>query len=308
MRAPLTVVVPTRDRPEILASCLQALASELGSGDEVVVADSASTDAAGVARVVAAAGATLVRCDVKGASRARNAGWRAAHRDLVVFVDDDVWVRPGWAEALAAAAGDGAAFALGRTVAPEGFAGDGGSVTYGTLPERLDAATVGRVAATNPLLVRRELLLSSGGFDERLGPGTWFEAGEDLELLDRLLATGGSGRYAENAVAVHEQWRTAQERRRLQWSYGKGMGARTGAALRRDRRAGLAMLPDLLRLKGLVTALRRARGQAPAAPAGDGGGHADAGGWLSPVLWRLGALVGLLAGLVRLGPGRPAGG
>lgn len=306
MRAPLTVVVPTRDRPEILASCLQALAAELGSGDEVVVADSASTDAAGVAEVVAAAGATLVRCALKGASRARNAGWRAAHHDLVVFVDDDVWVQPGWADALAAAA-DGAAFALGRTVAPEGFEGDSGSVTYGTLPERIDAATVGRVAATNPLLVRRELLLSCGGFDERMGPGTWFEAGEDLELLDRLLATGGSGRYAERAVAVHEQWRSAEERRRLQWSYGKGMGARAGAALRRDPRAGLAMLPDVLRLKGLLTALRRTPGLAPATPAG-GDGPPDTGGWLSPLVWRLGALVGLLAGLVRLGPGRPPAG
>jgi GT2 family glycosyltransferase len=305
MRAPLTVVVPTRDRPEILASCLQALAAELGSGDEVVVADSASAEPAAVAQVVAAAGATLVRCELKGASRARNAGWRAARHDLVVFVDDDVWVRPGWAEALAAAAAEGAAFALGRTVAPEGFEGDGGSVTYGTLPERLDAATIGRVAATNPLLVRRQLLQSCGGFDERLGPGTWFEAGEDLELLDRLLATGGSGRYAEGAVAVHEQWRSAQERRRLQWSYGKGMGARAGAAVRRDPRAGVAMLPDVLRLKGLLTALRRTPGLAPA-PAGDSDGQGDAGGWLSPVLWRLGALVGLLAGLVRLGPTRPS--
>lgn len=296
-RGPLSVVVPTRDRPGMLAACLAALNAELQPQDELLVADSASTGAAEVAQVVAEAGARLVRCEVKGAALARNAGWRAAVHEDVVFVDDDMRVLPGWADALAA---PDATFVVGRTVAPSSYDGDPATVTYGRPAEVVDRDTVGSTAASNNLLVRRSALVSSGGFDERLGPGTWFEAGEDLELLDRLLAVGATGRFAHDAVAVHEQWRHGAARQRLQLAYGKGMGARTAAAFRRSPRDGWRLLPEMLRLKGLRTAGRRLAG--PAVPAQASDAPPDVSGWVGPVLWRLGALLGFAAGLVRLRP------
>lgn len=307
-RAPLSVVVPTRNRPERLASCLAALAQELGDGDEVVVADSASDDPGAVERVAAQMGARVVRCDVKGASRARNAGWRATRHELVAFVDDDVQVLPGWADALVAAAGGEAAFVAGRTVAPEGTAGPLATVTWGRPPDVVDRDTGGAFAASNNLLVRRAALLRTGGFDERLGAGTWLEGGEDLELIDRVLALGVTGRYAEAAVGVHEQWRDAAQFRRLQLAYGKGMGARFASLLWHDRRRALQHWQELTRLGGLVTLLRRLRGHrpepAPEAPAED----ADVSGVAGPLLWRAGAVVGLVVGLVvlRPGPGAPS--
>ena len=78
MRAPLSAVVPTRDRVGLLERCLAALRAELTESDEILVVDSASGDAAAVAAAAHEAGATLVRCDRAGASLARNAGWRAA--------------------------------------------------------------------------------------------------------------------------------------------------------------------------------------------------------------------------------------
>src|SRR5260370_32337312 len=41
-RPPLSVVVPTRDRPQLLGGCLAALRASLGPQDELIVADSAS--------------------------------------------------------------------------------------------------------------------------------------------------------------------------------------------------------------------------------------------------------------------------
>jgi len=38
--APVTVVVPTRDRPDLLRRCLEALRAELEPGDRLVVVDS----------------------------------------------------------------------------------------------------------------------------------------------------------------------------------------------------------------------------------------------------------------------------
>jgi glycosyltransferase involved in cell wall biosynthesis len=304
-RDPVGVVVPTRNRPEMLAHCLAALRAELDPADEVVVVDSASDDADAVARVVASEGARLVRCDVKGASRARNAGWRSTDRELVVFVDDDVQVHQGWAAALVAAASSPeVAFVAGRTVASGAVQSQLATVTWGRPAEVIDRNTRGAFAASNNLLVRRSALLRTGGFDERLGPGTWLEAGEDLELLDRVLATGDQGRYAHDAVASHEQWRDARAALRLQLSYGKGMGARFSLMLRRDPRRARQQVNELLRLGGLLTLLRRfaAAGAASPEPSGPAPSASESTGFAGPLLWRFGALVGLVVGLFVLRP------
>jgi glucosyl-dolichyl phosphate glucuronosyltransferase len=314
MTGPVAVVVPTRDRPDQLARCLAALRPQLLAGDELIVADSASRARDAVARVASDAGARLVRCELPGASRARNTGWRAAKAPWVVFVDDDMVVRPGWLEALRPLQDlDGVAFAGGRTVAPQSSSGTPASITLVSPPEVLRRGVRGPLAGSNNLAVRREALERVGGFDERLGPGAgWLDAGEDLELLDRLLEQGWTGRHVPSALAEHEQWRSAAERRRLEYAYGKGMGARVAAAVRRHPVRGWALLPEVLRLGGLVTLARRALpGTGPIAPAEDlpaVGERVDSGGWLLPVLWRLGALLGLAVGLVRLPPLSGAGG
>src|SRR2546423_9614749 len=120
----MTVVVPSRDRSELLAGCLDALRRELLPADELVVVDSASRDATRVGTTVERFHARVVRCERPGASLARNRGWRSAAHDAVAFIDDDVRVAPGWRKA----AGDilhttpGTAFFTGRLEAPPGQA------------------------------------------------------------------------------------------------------------------------------------------------------------------------------------------
>ena len=75
-RPPLSVVVPSRNRTEMRRRGLAALRAELDDDDDIVVADSASYDAAGVARIAFRYGAKLVRSEWPVASRARNAGWQ----------------------------------------------------------------------------------------------------------------------------------------------------------------------------------------------------------------------------------------
>ena len=226
-RAGLSVVVPTRDRPEHLRRCLSALRSELTGDDELLVVDSASRKAVPGA----------LRCDQPGASRARNAGWRAARHELVAFVDDDVEVLPGWADALAAALSD-AAWVAGAVGAPAGLADRARPVAVTTLtaPTRLTTASRGTLGASANLGVRRSALADVGGFDERLGPGTWTRAAEDLDLLDRLLAAGHDGWFAPEAAAVHDQWRGRRQLVALDHGYGIGLGARLVLLTRRGQR------------------------------------------------------------------------
>ncbi len=243
VRRAVTVVVPTRDRPDHLDGCLASLATALDRTDEVIVVDSASRTPA-TAAVAARYDARLVQASRPGASRARNLGWQHATHELVAFVDDDVRVSPQWADRLVAALTSSAAsFVTGRVEVPPAQAGAERPVAVTTLtePTRIDAATGGAFGASCNLLVRRSALVEIGGFDEELGPGTWSSAAEDLDLFDRLIASGHVGWFSPDALAHHEQWRSRRELLRLDWGYGKGAGVRLVRVARHDRRraAGL---------------------------------------------------------------------
>ena len=91
------VIVPTRDRPEKLTRCLDALSAAQSQGEfPVYVCDSSRPELA--RRVEEICGrhpfARLVRHDRRGASAARNVGTRACRSRLIVSVDDDVYVEP----------------------------------------------------------------------------------------------------------------------------------------------------------------------------------------------------------------------
>ncbi|HLX89976.1 MAG TPA: glycosyltransferase [Acidimicrobiales bacterium] len=235
--APISIVVATRDRPVMLRDCLDSLAASLGPRDEVLVVDSCSRER-DTGEVARRAGARLVRAPVPGASLARNLGWRSAAWPVVAFVDDDVRVTLGWADALRAtfAAHPETSFVTGRLgLRPEDsdaerpvahFAPDRGFVVDASLADDLGHGA--------NLAVRRAALARVGGYDEQLGPGTRWHAAEDLELIDRLLAAGCTGLHEPSAAAVHVQWRGRRDLLRLEWRYGLGQGARLGRLRRLD--------------------------------------------------------------------------
>ncbi|MGH2951859.1 MAG: glycosyltransferase family 2 protein, partial [Solirubrobacterales bacterium] len=94
----VSVVVPTRDRPESLARCLRALAGQELGELEIVVVDDGSRDRGTVEAVVARTSrARVIRLPGRGPAAARNVGARAAEGRVVCFTDDDCEADPGWA-------------------------------------------------------------------------------------------------------------------------------------------------------------------------------------------------------------------
>lgn len=231
----LSVVVATRDRPEFLDECLAILRSAVSVHDEVIVVDSAST-ATSISEIANARGAELIRCPLPGASLARNVGWRAAKGSWVAFVDDDVRVDPQWAEALATAiAGHPeVSFMTGRLRVDRPTQREV-AVFDSDDPMTIDRYTVGSPGHGANFAVRRDALETVGGFDESLGPGARWKAGEDLELIDRLVAAGYTGRYEPNASGYHLQWRSTRDLFGLEWRYGLGQGARLALLRKLDR-------------------------------------------------------------------------
>src|SRR3954452_8521202 len=206
VREPLSVVLPTRNRPDLLERCLQTLyAAGLRDDDEVIVVDSASTGD-GAQRIASKYGAHFVRLEESGVSRARNAGWRTAHHELVGFIDDDVRVHPGWPDAMAAALAEpGNAFVAGWIGVPPEQAGAIDPQPYIVLPDRIrfDRDSPRYFAAGANMGVRRSLLATIGGFDERLGAGTFFGAAEEADIFDRLIALGHFGEYRPEVRVDH---------------------------------------------------------------------------------------------------------
>jgi len=260
----MSVVVPTRDRPDRLAACLDALIALTSPPGEIIVIDSASAAPTAVAAAVAL-GTRLVRCDRPGASRARNAGWQTATGSIVAFVDDDVRVEPEWAERLCAPFADAeVVLVTGGVVAGrpiDGVAGDlrPVAVTDDVARGAFDRTFRGNVGASANLAVRRRTLEAVGGFDELLGAGARFRAAEDIDLFDRALAHGG-GWHADDAVGLHDPWRDRRALLRLELAYGLGYGVRLSKVLRVDRRRGAALAGYELRRLGrdLVQDLRAA--------------------------------------------------
>ena len=179
--AVITVVVPTRDRPEALARCLAALERQTAPALEIVVVDDG--------RGAVAPGVRIVRAGAGGPAAARNAGARAARGDVICFTDDDCTPAPDWAQQLAELCAGGGA-AAGATIADPaaGPAAAASQLLTNTLmlASRDERSGGLRFAPTCNLACAAETLRALP-FDESFA----LAAGEDRDWCARLVAGGG---------------------------------------------------------------------------------------------------------------------
>ena len=216
----VSVVVPTRDRPDRLATCLAALERQTVPELEIVVVDDASRDAAAVAAVAGAPRARLVRGAGRGPAAARNAGVAAARAPIVCFTDDDCEPVPGWAEALAARLVAGADAAAGptRNGRPRSVVAAAAQAVATHLAEAtIDAAGRMRFAPTSNLACRAEVC-AAVPFDESYP----LAAGEDRDWCARLVGSGRTLAFVPGALVRHHQELTPAGFWRQQVRYGRG--------------------------------------------------------------------------------------
>jgi glycosyltransferase involved in cell wall biosynthesis len=224
--AELSVVVPTHDRAEALARCLDALAAQrVDVPFEVVVADDGSTDA--TASVLDARGdVQAVRIAHAGRSAARNAALRRACGRLVLFVDDDVIATDGLlqrhVEHHRAHPEEGAALVGLVTWHPElevtphmRWLERGGPLfAFDTIADPGDVDW--RHFCTANVSVKRSFL-GEDPFDEEL------ERSVDVELAYRLSRRGMRLRYDADAVARHLRVDTPESTARRMRSVGRAV-------------------------------------------------------------------------------------
>lgn len=194
MRA--SVVIPTYRRPDLLARCLAAVASQAfdGSEYEVIVADDAA-DEATRRQVESLGGPVAIRyvavAGGHGPAAARNRGWHAARGEVIAFTDDDTIPDPGWLAAGLAAIAAGADAVVGRVIVP--------LRPRPTDYERNESGLERAEFVTANCFVRRDVLKAVGGFDERF-TAAWRE---DSDLHFALIEHGFAVGRAADAVVVH---------------------------------------------------------------------------------------------------------
>jgi glycosyltransferase involved in cell wall biosynthesis len=213
----ISVVVPTRDRPERLRRCLARLSAQTVAGRiEIVVVDDGSDDLDSVAAAVETTeAARLVRQPRRGPGAARNTGVRAARAPIACFTDDDCEPVAAWAAALCEALAAGADVVAGHTEpgdpANRHVVASQLITNYFALHSAVPFAASNNVASTVRLL--REV-----PFDEEYPDA----AGEDRDWCQRLAAAGYRIERRPAAAVVHHQELTARGFLRQQVRYGRG--------------------------------------------------------------------------------------
>lgn len=242
----LSVVIPTRDRPERVLACIRSAIATGYRGLEILVVDNApSSDA--TEHAIAAAGLPGVRYlreGRAGTSRARNLGLRAASGELVAFLDDDVLVDGAWAAALVKGfrvdskvdCVTGPIVAAELETEAQVLIEEYGGFDKGFARRVLDPATppagaplfpytAGTLGSGANMAFRREAILGLGGFDVALGGGTASRGGEDLAAFLGILLHGSRLAYEPAMLVRHYHHRSYARLRRVLFGYGMGLGA-----------------------------------------------------------------------------------
>lgn len=191
----VSVVVPTRSRPERLARLLDGLAAQTlePAAFEVVVVSDGSSPA--TERATSGRNTTVVRLKPpRGPAGARNAGWQAARARYVAFIDDDCVPTAAWLERLLEVAHEDRVV-QGRTLPDPAEAHRAGLFSRTVWVE-----TLGPQYETCNILYPRSLLERLHGFEESFGftPG-----GEDTDLAWRAIGSGYRTEFAPAALVHH---------------------------------------------------------------------------------------------------------
>ncbi len=258
----ISVIVCTRNRPDRVRRCLNALLSmDLEPVKEIIILDQSdkpldleliSTPYHGLIRYYWRQGC--------GLARARNQAIRLARGSVCAFTDDDCLVTRDWARQIEQTFRfnphiDGV---MGRVMAYDDgslpityhtWKTDFGTIDYATRPDgstcnalitkesvfacRKPVMTVEHFGSGNNMAFRREIFIRRGLFIEMLGTGTKIGSGEDVEFQIRLLRKGDILLYNPTICVYHDNWLSRKKNESLHHEYSKGMIAvNVGLALR----------------------------------------------------------------------------
>jgi GT2 family glycosyltransferase len=202
-----TVIIATHKRPDSIRRLIASLAPELATGSrEIIIAENGT--AAPMQLSLEGAPLRHLHEPRAGKCRIQNRAIAQVSGEIVVFLDDDLFVAPGYLAAVEQFFDTHREFAAmkGRILAAEDP-----EKTVGPLAPYLDlpiadhgdeVLEVRGVLGAN-MAFRADALRQVGPFDERLGPGAGGHE-EETEMSQRMRRAGFRIGYAPKALVYHE--------------------------------------------------------------------------------------------------------
>lgn len=232
----VSVVVCTRNRPQGALTTVRSAMNDMPNVEIVVVDQSDSHDTRWLLEREAPS-VRVVASEPRGLAAARNMGVAHAQGEIVAFTDDDCEVLRGWLDAMknAFARDERIGMVFGKVLAPDYDRGAGFVPSY-DVPEFIIAERLAQKTKIEGMgacmAVRRDTWRELGGFDEALGSGASFRAGEDTDFAVRSLVNGFCVAETPDAMVVHNGFRTWAQGRDLISGYMYGLGAVNAKMLR----------------------------------------------------------------------------
>jgi len=253
-QVPVSIVIPTCNRPDDLRRCLDALHRERPIRPrEIVVVDNRPGPASPTPAVVRDfPDVRLVEEPKPGLSYARNCGFAAATGDILIAIDDDVVVSEGWLERLVAPFARREVMAVTGHVLPleletrsqcefEAYGGLGKGFNHFEVNgdwfrSVRGAVPTWNIGATANAAFRAAIFddPAIGMLDEALGAGMPTGCSEDTYLFYRILKAGHTIVYDPTAFVWHRHRRDAAALRHQIHCYSKGHVAYHLTTLVRD--------------------------------------------------------------------------
>lgn len=247
-----TVVIPTVS-PARALEAVRSLA-EAGQGFETIVVDNGTGSSELVRGAAGLDGArVLVLEENLGYSKAVNRAARQAQGDVLILINDDSVVGPGYVERITAALDPGQGHVMAAGVmcdagSPDLIESAGIELDWTLLAfdylngepvEILDRGVADPIGPSGSNAAYwRDAFLEIGGFDERI-----FAYLEDVDLALRLRRAGGSCRLARTARGLHEHSATlgsGSRRKDYLMGYGRGYLLRKWNVITPRRLPGIA--------------------------------------------------------------------
>jgi glycosyltransferase involved in cell wall biosynthesis len=220
-----SLIVATLGRSSEIGALLESLLAQGRDDLEVIIVDQNADDR--VAPVLQPYAArmriTHLRSAIRNANHARNLGLRQARGEIVTFPDDDCLYPPGVLTRVDASfhAAPSLGVLTGPAASPEGGLGSG---RWREKSGAIDLSNVWTSVIEFNLFLPRQLMLSLGGFDEKLGPGTRWGSAEGNDLVCRAIARGAVAQYDADLRIIHPDKRLTEVAVSRAASYGRGLG------------------------------------------------------------------------------------